>query len=259
MKRRTLGVDLGAPWLRAALAEDGAVVRRWKLSAVRWTAMAPILRKLKLGPLDGLIAGATGVWSAADRRTFARSLRPLAPAVRALSDVELAHEAAFSGGPGVLVIAGTGAIAYARDARGRSARAGGLGALLGDEGSAFWIGREALREPRLKALFPEKLALQLVHDPKPLRAIAALAPRVCALADKHPAARRIILEDAGHLADLAREAAKALALPRPVSVSFHGSVFDDARLRREFVRRLGKPFVCRPSPRSPEEAVARLG
>jgi glucosamine kinase len=47
-------------------------------------------------------------------------------------------------GPGVVLIAGTGSIAYGRDAEGHAARAGGWGYLLGDEGSGFWIGRRAL-------------------------------------------------------------------------------------------------------------------
>lgn len=45
---------------------------------------------------------------------------------------------------GVVIIAGTGSIAYGRNAEGRAARAGGWGYLLGDEGSGFWIGRRAL-------------------------------------------------------------------------------------------------------------------
>lgn len=46
--------------------------------------------------------------------------------------------------PGVVVVAGTGSIAYGRDGNGRAARAGGWGYLLGDEGGGFWIGRAAL-------------------------------------------------------------------------------------------------------------------
>ena len=46
--------------------------------------------------------------------------------------------------PGVVVVAGTGSIAYGRDAASRAARSGGWGYLLGDEGGGFWIGRSAL-------------------------------------------------------------------------------------------------------------------
>jgi N-acetylglucosamine kinase-like BadF-type ATPase len=52
--------------------------------------------------------------------------------------------AAFGSEPGVIVIAGTGSIAYGRDARGKTQRAGGWGFAISDEGSAHWIGRAAV-------------------------------------------------------------------------------------------------------------------
>jgi glucosamine kinase len=59
-------------------------------------------------------------------------------------DMQIALEAAFDTGPGVIVIAGTGSIAYGRNAKGDIARAGGWGFAIGDEGSAHWIGRTAV-------------------------------------------------------------------------------------------------------------------
>lgn len=64
--------------------------------------------------------------------------------VDVVGDMEVALEAAFDTGPGVIVIAGTGSIAYGRDDRGKTARAGGFGFAIGDEGSAHWIGRTAV-------------------------------------------------------------------------------------------------------------------
>lgn len=46
--------------------------------------------------------------------------------------------------PGVVLISGTGSIAYGVSGRGVAARAGGWGAALGDEGSGYWVGRRAL-------------------------------------------------------------------------------------------------------------------
>src|SRR5260221_8946323 len=46
--------------------------------------------------------------------------------------------------PGIVIIAGTGSIVYGRNAAGEAARAGGWGHMIGDEGSGYWIGREAL-------------------------------------------------------------------------------------------------------------------
>lgn len=64
--------------------------------------------------------------------------------VDVVGDMQIALEAAFDAGPGVIVIAGTGSIAYGRDQQGRTARAGGWGFAIGDEGSAHWIGRAAV-------------------------------------------------------------------------------------------------------------------
>jgi N-acetylglucosamine kinase-like BadF-type ATPase len=61
-----------------------------------------------------------------------------------VGDMQIALEAAFDKGPGVIVIAGTGSIAYGRDPRGTTLRAGGWGFAIGDEGSAHWIGRAAV-------------------------------------------------------------------------------------------------------------------
>ncbi len=65
--------------------------------------------------------------------------------IEVVGDMQIALTAAFGGGPGVIVIAGTGSIAYGRDAEGRTARAGGWGFAISDEGSAHWIGRAAIR------------------------------------------------------------------------------------------------------------------
>jgi N-acetylglucosamine kinase-like BadF-type ATPase len=56
----------------------------------------------------------------------------------------IAHRAAFGVSPGVLVIAGTGSIAFGRNQAGETARAGGWGPNVSDEGSAFWVGRESV-------------------------------------------------------------------------------------------------------------------
>ena len=62
-----------------------------------------------------------------------------------VGDMQTALEAAFDTGPGVVVNAGTGSFAYGRNQQGQTLRAGGWGFAIGDEGSAHWIGREAVR------------------------------------------------------------------------------------------------------------------
>ena len=61
-----------------------------------------------------------------------------------VNDALVALVAGAGDTPGVVIISGSGSIAYGRNAAGRAARAGGWGYLLGDEGSGFWIGRRAL-------------------------------------------------------------------------------------------------------------------
>jgi len=60
-------------------------------------------------------------------------------------DALVALTGATAGKPGVVVIAGTGSIAFGRNSGGRTARAGGWGYLFGDEGGGFWIARQGLR------------------------------------------------------------------------------------------------------------------
>jgi len=64
--------------------------------------------------------------------------------IEVVGDMQIAMQAAFGAGPGVIVIAGTGSIAYGRNERGATARAGGWGFAISDEGSAHWIGRTAV-------------------------------------------------------------------------------------------------------------------
>lgn len=64
--------------------------------------------------------------------------------VEIVGDTVIALDSAFGSAPGVIAIAGTGSIAYARDASGRLERAGGWGFAVSDEGSGHWIGREAV-------------------------------------------------------------------------------------------------------------------
>lgn len=78
-------------------------------------------------------------------RSILSRLVPRCP-VLVVNDALIALEAGAPGAPGVVVIAGTGSIAYGRDDKGRAARAGGWGYVLADEGSGYWLGRHVLRQ-----------------------------------------------------------------------------------------------------------------
>jgi N-acetylglucosamine kinase-like BadF-type ATPase len=92
-------------------------------------------------------AGLAGAGSKAARDAVAGALDDgsLSARLRIGTDVEAAFHDAFGDGPGILVIAGTGSIAWARSPGGAVRRIGGWGRHLGDEGGGFAIGTDALR------------------------------------------------------------------------------------------------------------------
>ncbi len=83
-----------------------------------------------------------------------------------LNDVDAAHLGAFAGQEGILILSGTGSMAWARDAAGASARAGGWGDIIGDEGSSYWIGRLALNlvSQSLDGRAPHTILTEIVFD-----------------------------------------------------------------------------------------------
>ena len=136
------------------------------------------------------------------------------PRVRVIPDAQAAALGALDGRPGVLVLSGTGSIVVGHDGRGRWERAGGFGPLLGDEGSGFWLGREWLRATVRAGDFEAVRAL--AHAPKPVSAIAALAPMVIARARRGDRrALRIVTAGQAHLAANAADVARRLLLRPP--------------------------------------------
>ena len=258
-----LGLDFGGSLLRVCLvSRDGRVLRRARMAAPRLGEVPAIVRSIKkrwrIESLDGLVLGGTGIWTGAKKRGLRAALRKTARRVRVLSDVETAHQAAFGAGPGILVVAGTGSIAFGRSPRGRTARAGGWGALLGDEGSAFWIGREALKDIGLRKKFPSPLTL--AHGPTPVRRTAALARRVIKLAPKNRAAAALLDRAAVHLAALAGGVRSELRWRGPIKVAWSGGLFQSRLFSEKFCRALKREipsFMPSLAKAGPEEAAAK--
>src|SRR5512143_3890881 len=96
--------------------------------------------------LKVLVAGVAGVGREPEARALAVALEDLelADEVIVQGDGEIALSDAFGNGPGVMLIAGTGSIAYGRGPSRVLARCGGWGPAFGDEGSGAWIGRKSL-------------------------------------------------------------------------------------------------------------------
>ena len=101
---------------------------------------------LSLQAVTRTCLGLTGSSSTGVRTWAEVTLRDLVSGeVIVTGDEEIALQAAFGRGPGVLVIAGTGSHVVGRCRNGARMHAGGWGPMLGDEGSGHWIGLEAIR------------------------------------------------------------------------------------------------------------------
>ncbi len=96
---------------------------------------------------DAICLGMAGADREIDGRVVRGILRRLGGKARTLvvNDALLALVAGVNDAPGIVIICGTGSIAYGRSGRGVAARSGGWGHLMGDEGSGYWIGLRALR------------------------------------------------------------------------------------------------------------------
>ena len=90
--------------------------------------------------------GVAGVGRDAERQALWQALasRELAEEIVVHADATVAIDDAFGDGPGVLLIAGTGSVAFGRGPTGIAARCGGWGPVIGDEGGGAWVGRRAL-------------------------------------------------------------------------------------------------------------------
>jgi glucosamine kinase len=231
-----VGCDLGGTALRVLAREAGGRTHRLRRRTVAMRALPSLLRaalrrwRIAPGDVTALVVASRGVWTPAERRAAAGRLAGLARRVRVISDVEAARDGALGAGPGVLLLAGTGSIALGRDRRGRIARAGGLGPLLGDEGSAFWIGRAWLPVARRNA-DPTTLR-RLAVAPNAVPRVAALAPAALRAARRgHPIARAVVTGAQHALAELIAEVAARLRLSPPIPVSWAGGLLDDTGFR----------------------------
>lgn len=208
--------------------------------------------------LDAVCVGLAGVdRPQVHRRLFAWLRRAIPARFHLLtSDAAIALRAAIGDSPGVIVISGTGSIAYGRDDRGRVLRSGGWGVPFDDAGSGYDLGHKAivaaLRDydgrgvyTQLSTKVCQALKLpditQVVLKPLSPREIAALFPLVLEGARRRDFVAKQLCEEAGRdLADLAVALLKRLGwLRRVVPVVCAGGVFRaSTRIRRSFSRQL---------------------
>lgn len=156
MPRIVVGVDAGGSKTVAALAQDGQFIRAFEGIAANPSsrgieAASETIADTITGALDGAHPHAVFVGAAGARRSsVAEAIKETLCArfpgasVAVSDDARIALRAAVAEGDGVVLIAGTGSVAYAEHA-GKSYTCGGYGYLVGDEGSGFAMGSAAVR------------------------------------------------------------------------------------------------------------------
>jgi glucosamine kinase len=270
---RVLGLDAGGTKTVCYLSDERCAVLAEargpgaNLTAAGAQGVAKILAQVigevlrsRPGDVTSLCVGMAGV----DRPHEAALIRSLILGIVSVShmaivnDALVALEAGAPGAPGIVIISGTGSIAYGRDDRGRAARSGGWGHVLADEGSGYWLGRQALRAAmresdgrgpttaltgRLLEHYQVARAQDLVRkvyvgDLKP-SAIATLATIVQSAAeDRDPVANEIIDTGATELAAAAVAVARRLQLSTPTVVLAGGIFRAVPRMRTGVTSRL---------------------
>ena len=291
-----LGIDGGGTKTRCALGDEkselaaamvggsniirlGEAQARESIHAVVRQACAAA--NLSPDQIRRVCIGAAG----AARPEIAAKLRAILAAVipaeiEVVGDMVIALEAAFDTGPGVIAIAGTGSIVWGRDAAGRTARAGGWGFAISDEGSGHWIGLRAVsavlhardddQQTALSQLILKEWNLanldELVQmaNATPPPDFPRLFPMVLRAAEQQDSMAQALLAEAGtHLSNLTAAVVRRLAPDPPhVPVAMTGSVFRQSNdIRKVFYNALTTAFPgleIRPNPVVPVQgALAR--
>lgn len=225
-----LGIDVGGTKTICLLGDDegrivasargpGAnlqAVGELELEKVLYTVMEETVAHRGVVP-SAICLGIAGVDRPEDTTVVLSVMSRIGYKARLLvvNDALIALRAGIGDRAGVVIVAGTGSIAYGVDRHGDAARSGGWGYVLGDEGSGYWMGRLALRAivrqadgrgapttltPRLLAHFAVQRPAALLqtvygHDFKPA-AVAALATHVQQARDEGDEVAAAILERA---------------------------------------------------------------
>lgn len=199
--------------------------------------LAELFARIGGGTVSQVYAGSGGIDTDDDAAALAALISPHVPGAR----ITVVHDsrlllAAGGATTGVAVIGGTGSAAWGRNSAGAEARAGGWGYLLGDEGSGYWLGREAVRHSLRRmnqGLDPDELTSALlaacgVGHPNQLIALfhsastgrrywAQQARLVVEAAGAGHAASRELINQAGRdLAGLAAQTVRQLGIEGPV-------------------------------------------
>lgn len=256
--RHVIGIDAGGTKTVGILADErGAVVREARGGGGNLLVHGELGVEKSLfqvldalappGSVDAICLGIAGVARPAEQEIIRGVLYRLGlrRRVRIESDAFVALVAGAPDGCGVVVISGTGSIAYGVDPSGKRARAGGWGPLLGDEGSAYWLGHAAVRlgiraadgrgpatslydriRQRLDIADPAGLVKWFADQELSRPRVAQLAALVEeAAADGDQAAEELLAHGAEHLIHAGRAVAGQLAFPESYPFVLSGGAF----------------------------------
>ena len=263
MNKWVCGIDGGGTKTVAyAATMDGEVVARTVETASNYHVVGveefkrvilSILMKLteesnkKIANLQAIMLGLAGVDRSEDARIVTEALREIGINCRIILEHDAAIALAAGAGKmhGIVLIAGTGSIAYGVNASGQSARAGGFGHLIGDEGSGYDIAIKAIRAALLaeeKRGAPTMLMSYMLRDAglssrdelvgfvyrqgESKAALAQLAQAVVKCADAGDIVARALIDQAGSdLANLAQSVhARNFAGERLIKIIACGSI-----------------------------------
>jgi N-acetylglucosamine kinase-like BadF-type ATPase len=239
----SVGVDAGGTSTTAALSRDGQYLRETAKPGANATTIgvddaADIIITAIRDVLHGespnaIFVGAAGAGRARVASELEELIRTAFRDARVVvgDDAAIAFRAAIPDGDGAVLIAGTGSTAYAEHGE-RRQRVGGLGYLAGDEGSALWIGMQAVKlygrvldgranrdettdlvARMLEAPDRESYIAALYDEPLRPAKIASLAPSIVAFAGKgNRTSTKIVQQAAQELGDLVKSALRAVDL-----------------------------------------------
>jgi N-acetylglucosamine kinase-like BadF-type ATPase len=263
-----LAIDAGGTKTRCLLADETRTLARATTGSVKLMRVGEAEASSRLQAMLSEVAasagvslnditqtciGLSGLSIDAVREWAEREIsRVVGGALLIAGDDEIALDGAFHGASGILIIAGTGSIVLGRAADGATYHGGGWGPALGDEGSGFWIGQEALRAAfwahdrnvpttlltEIGELWGAKSLGEIVEkgNARPGPDFAALAPLVTRCAEAGDELAIAVLERAG--VELAEQAAlvalkmQESGVKRKIDAAYTGSVLEHISLVR---------------------------
>lgn len=262
---RYLGIDAGGSKTAWVVLREGKVISEGHGEPIQLSAVGVRVAVARLqailasanaqGAIHGVVAGLAGAGNPHARAELRAALQAggVTLPLRIAGDVHVAAAAALADGPGVALWSGTGSFAVARDLTGELHRVGGRGWLLGDDGSAFDMGRRAaaavvaaadslgeatvMTQPMIAAVGGgDALDLGRRLQARPPRDVAALYVVVRAAAERGDrVALAVQRAGAAALSALALAAARHAALPLATLrvISGGGVLQRDDGLRRQ--------------------------